>query len=101
MTIRKSKIKFEDYYYDNRVCNGMITLYFRVPKSWLPKKYKDAKHATVSIECPILLMEPHMCTVMISPTRPCQSCLLRRILKDDGYEDYDWTDWNISDAENK
>ena len=70
MTIKDfdtKKVILEDQYKSDEY--ETMTLYFIAPKEWLEGLYPDAA------------------TVMVSPTRD---------LGEDGYEDYDWSDLELS-----
>lgn len=82
-------IRFDERYDD--VYNEETTLYFIVPKEMLdnffPKgKYPDAVSMEIAIEVPTNNIEARNAGVSVSPTRKTE----------DGYEDYDWTDVDIS-----
>lgn len=49
--------------------------------------YPDAVHTEISVEYPLNCPEAYAATVMVSPTRD---------LGEDGYEDYDWSDLELS-----
>lgn len=61
--------------------DGMVQLYFNVPKDWLLNPDGDAAHATVSVDYPKSNPEPAYADVMISPTR---------VDSEGNGEDYDW-----------
>ena len=48
---------------------------------------KPAVHTEISVEYPLNCPEAYAATVMVSPTRD---------LGEDGYEDYDWSDLELS-----
>ena len=82
-------IKFDERYDDDY--SNETTLYFIAPKEMLdnffPKgKYPDAVSMEISIEVPTDKIEVRYAGVSISPTRK----------EDYGYDDYDWTDVDIS-----
>lgn len=91
MTIKDfdaKKVILEDRYKSNEY--ETMTLYFIAPKEWLDGFYPDAVHAEISVEYPLNCPEASAATVMVSPTRD---------LGEDGYEDYDWNDLELSPSD--
>ena len=60
---------------------------FDTKKVILEDLYPDAVHTEISVEYSLNCPEAYAATVMISPTRD---------LGEDGYEDYDWSDLELS-----
>ena len=88
MTIKDfdtKKVILEDQYKSDEY--ETMTLYFIAPKEWLEGLYPDAVHTEISVEYPLNCPEAYAATVMVSPTRD---------LGEDGYEDYDWSDLELS-----
>ena len=91
MTIKDfdtKKVILEDQYKSDEY--ETMTLYFIAPKEWLPGPPPYAVSTTgteISVEYPLNCPEAYAATVMVSPTRD---------LGEDGYEDYDWSDLELS-----
>jgi len=80
-----SLVQFEERYDD--VVYRTTTLYFIAPKEWLDNRYPEAIHSEISIEFPTNMPEARFSSVMMSPTR---------LTDDNGSEDYDWFDIELS-----
>lgn len=82
------RIEFDEGW--NKEDNETV-LYFTAPKEIFDCDYPDAVSMEISIEFPTDHAEATYANVEVSPTR--------YIEEDDGYEDYDWSELSLSDAE--
>lgn len=83
------RIEFDERYDDEE--EGTTTLYFTAPKEMLDGDYPEAVSMEISVELPTDDMEARYASVEFSPTRYVE--------EDDGYEDYDWYDVEMSNED--
>ena len=82
------RIEFDEAW--NKEDNETV-LYFTAPKEMLWSDYPEAVSMEISVEFPTDHAEATYATIECSPTRYVE--------EDDGYEDYDWCELNLSDED--